>query len=52
MEVFTDILKVYGKLSGCRFTDTLTASKFCKLALYSGMENEKITKNGYNLIFT
>jgi len=52
MEVFTDILKVYGKLSGCRFTDALTASKFCKLAMYSGMENEKITKNDYNLIFT
>lgn len=52
MEIFTDILKIYGQLSGSRFTDALTASKFSKLALYSGMENEKTTKNDYNLIFT
>lgn len=52
MDIFNDMLGIFGKLSGCKFSDSLTSSKFCKLAKYSGMLNEKLTKMDYDLIFT
>jgi hypothetical protein len=45
-------LEIYGKLSGVKFKNTITAGKFVKLASLEGMTNEKITKTGYDLIFT
>ncbi|KAL4508036.1 hypothetical protein ABPG72_021409 [Tetrahymena utriculariae] len=51
MDIFSDILKIYGKLSGFKFNSALTSSKFSKLATYQGMQNDKVIKNDYDLIF-
>ena len=51
MEIFKDMLDVYGKLSGFKFKGSITATRFVKLASYEGMTNQKICKIDYDLIF-
>lgn len=51
MDLFSDMLHIYGKLSGCKFNATLTSSKFSKLANLEGMKNDKLIKTDYDLIF-
>ena len=46
------MLEIYGKLSGSKFKNSITAGKFIKLANLEGMTNEKINKTSYDLIFT
>lgn len=45
------MLKIYGYLSGYKFRDSLTASKFTKLATLPGMTTEKFIKMDYDLLF-
>lgn len=51
MGIFADILRIFGKLSGCKFNGALTGSKFEKLAAFEGMKNASLIKNDYALIF-
>lgn len=45
------MLRIFGWLSGYKFCETLTASKFVKLATLPGMTNEKFHKMDYDLVF-
>jgi len=51
MEIFQDILHIFGKLSGVRFKTHLTSGKFIKLASIPGMTNEHIVKASYDIIY-
>lgn len=51
MNIFEDILKIFHNLTGIKTKRTITASQFNKLSRFSGMTNEKITRNDYHLIF-
>jgi hypothetical protein len=51
MNIFEDMLKIFHYLTGVKTKRVITASQFGKLSKYSGMTNEKITKNDYHLIF-
>lgn len=51
MNIFENMLKIFHHLGGIKTKATLTASQFTKLSKYSGMTNEKLTKNDYHLIF-
>ena len=51
-DVFKVLLEIYGKLSGSKFKNSITAGKFIKLANLRGMTNENVTKTSYDLIFT
>ena len=51
-DLFKDILEIYGKLSGYKFRGSITASKFNKLALITGMTTDKFPKSSYDLLFT
>ena len=44
------MLKMYGKLSGCKFKGALTSSKFSKLATFPGMTNDKVVKPDYDIV--
>ena len=45
------MLSIYGYLSGYKFQDFLTASKFCKLGSLPNMTNAQFTKYDYDLGF-
>ena len=45
------MLKIFHHLGGIKTKATITASQFSKLAKFSGMTDEKVTKNDYHLIF-
>ena len=49
MNIFTDLLEIYGRLSGFKFKSSLTSSKFGKLHSFLNYENLK--KHDYDLIF-
>ncbi len=52
MDVFKKIIDVYAKVSGFRFKSSLTATRFVRLASYTGMtNNNRLTKTDYDLIF-
>lgn len=51
MELIKNMLTIYGKLSGLKFKGAITALRFVKLADYSGMTNNQITKTDYDIIF-
>ena len=51
-DIFKLMLEIYGKLSGSKFKNSISAGKFIKLANLEGMTNEKINKTSYDLIFT
>ena len=51
MSIFEEMLKIFHTLTGIKTKRTITASQFTKLSRYSGMTNEKITKNDYHLVF-
>lgn len=51
MDIFTNMLKIFHHVAGFKTKATITASQFSKLAKYSGMTSDKITKNDYHLIF-
>lgn len=44
MNIFKDILTVYGKVSGFKFNSTITSSKFIKLGKVTGLTTNKFTK--------
>ena len=51
MELIHNVLDIYGSLSGCKFKEFLTSSKFAKLASLPGLTGPKLTKPDYDLIF-
>lgn len=50
-ELIGKILKIYGYLSGYKFRESLTSSKFCKLANLPEMTTPTFIKNDYDLLF-
>lgn len=51
MELFKDILDIFGKLSGVKFKTHMTSSKFRKLGAIAGMTNENLVKAHYDIIY-
>ena len=51
MNVFKDLLEIYGKLSGFKFKGSITASKFVKLANLPKMTSQSFPKTSYDIIF-
>lgn len=51
-KLFLDVLSIFEKLSGHKFTPFLTASKFVALANFSNMTCEGFNKIDFNLLFT
>lgn len=45
------MLQIYGYLSGYKFQEYLTASKFCKLAALPNMTTQNFVKYDYDLTF-
>jgi tubulin polyglutamylase TTLL11 len=45
------MLNIYSWLSGYKFCDKITASKFTKLSTLPGMTNNKFIKIDYDLLF-
>ena len=50
-ELINKMLDIYGKLSGYKFRNSITAPKFVKLANYKNMTNQNVTKTDYDIIF-
>ena len=51
MDLFQDILYIFGKLSGIKFKTNLTSGKFIKLSSLPGMTNEHLVKASYDIIY-
>lgn len=51
MNVIENMLRLFHSLCSIRTKSVLTASQFGKLASFTGMTSEKITKNDYHLVF-
>jgi len=51
MDLFQDILYIFGKLSGIKFKTNLTSGKFIKLSSLPGMTNEHLAKASYDIIY-
>ena len=49
--VFNQMMQVYGYLSGYKFKDVLTASKFVKLSQFPNMTTQNFLKYDYDLLF-
>jgi len=51
MNIIENMLKIFHSQCSVRSKGVLTSSQFTKLANFTGMTNDKITKNDYHLIF-
>ena len=50
-ELIGKMLKIYGYLSGYKFRESITSSRFCKLAKLPNMTTPTFIKNDYDLLF-
>lgn len=51
LSIFKDIISIYSKLSGAKFKNSLTSSKFAKIGNLSGLTNQTFTKVDYDILF-
>ena len=51
MELFKNMLEIYGKLSGHKFKGFISGTKFALLAKYEAMTNDKLLRADYDLVF-